>query len=167
MSKLRNDERRILVLNIMAAVISGVILSYFVLWPRSGEEPHHEELIKLVFLAVGSYGLATVFLHAARKRKVISSIPGWIIMPIVGSIIMVSYFCVSSIYIYVVHPLDWQYKLHPSLSGRISAELLGTIPGFFVLSTVCSVLTMSIAAMVYALGWLILKSKIITKAQKQ
>src|SRR5947209_11898920 len=86
----RSEEtlpRRIVIADIVGAVLSGLCVGFIVGWTRaSGDEIYLRELIRVIFLAVCSYLFVTLLLSRWKGRP-LRRAPNWVIIAVGGSLL--------------------------------------------------------------------------------
>lgn len=100
-------------LDLIGALVSSVILGYL-LWLASSSDNHnYSELVENILLAFSSYSAAVLLVHKLLRQWISQRTPKWMIVSIMGSTMLVSYYVISSLVRDYLHPTTG-LKQHPN-----------------------------------------------------
>jgi hypothetical protein len=78
-----NNSRSV---NLVGAIISGLCVGFILAWSRaSGEESYAPQLVRIMLLAIGSYGVVALLL--IKWNNISALIPNWILIAVLGSLV--------------------------------------------------------------------------------
>jgi F0F1-type ATP synthase assembly protein I len=146
MKKPAQEHSSSIALDYIGAIASGLCIGYLIAKTRHSDGIYVADSLKSVLLAIGSYAVAALLIHAL-KQPIIPRVPRWILIAITGTIIA------HLSIILIPNEIDeWMFREQAGLLGYLFTRLQSIAFYFLVFIVIISPIALIIMGLIRYLG---------------